>query len=56
MRLQAASAAVAVDEGVNPGHALVGGGCDDEPVFKQMRAGVDLIEARKERRQCIGRN
>ena len=54
--LQAAGATVAIDEGVNPGHALVGGGGDDELVFEEMRAGVDLIEARKEGRQCIGRN
>ena len=53
--LQVAGAAVAVDEGVNPGHALMGGGCDDELVFEEMRACVDLIEARKECRQCVGR-
>ena len=33
----------------------MGGGSDDELVFEQMRAGVDLIEARKEGRQRIGR-
>ena len=55
MGLQAAGAAVAVDEGVNPGHALVGGSGDDELVFEQMWAGVDLIEAFKEGRQRIGR-
>ena len=53
--LQAAGAAVAIDEGVNPGHALMGSGSDDELVFEQMRAGVDLIEAFKESRQRIGR-
>ncbi len=53
--LQTAGAAVAIDEGVNPGHALVSGGCDEELVFEQMRAGVDLIEARKECGQCVGR-
>jgi hypothetical protein len=45
---KAAGAAVAIDERVNPGHALMGGSSDDELVFEQMRAGIDLIEAREE--------
>ncbi len=53
--LQTAGAAVAIDEGVNPGHALVRSGGDDELVFEQMRAGIDLIEAREKGGQRVGR-
>ncbi len=48
MRLQAAGAAIAVEERVNPGHSLVCGGGDEEAVFKRRLARVDLIEALQE--------
>ena len=33
----------------------MGGGSNNELVFEQMRGGIDLIEAREECRQCVGR-
>ena len=55
MGLQAAGAAIAVEERVYPGHALVGGGNGEQEVFQRWLAAIDLIETVEESRQRFGR-